>query len=312
MVSVQGMRRLARPVVRAAARWIAGATTTRRFNGARVRLPRRAAMHVPPFRDVVYEPHEWYAVEAAGRAGNSFLDVGANIGVLTTLMSRIAGPSGRVIAVEPQPQVYALLVDVLRRNACANTTPVQALLLDRCGAADLQISTATPLGVGSTVLAHEVAGITVRVPALTIDALYGLHDTVDYIKVDAEGAEHRILRGAAEVLGRCRPVVQVEVHGQYLAAAGESVHDLFDFMERQAYSCLNLAVAGETTADEFMQNTHYHVYHPETGEDLAHLGYGHVLFLPRERTEVREVVRADVRFSPANNSLHLRPLGTPS
>lgn len=293
------IRTLARPLVRTASRLLASTTTTRRFNGVRMRLPRGAAMHVPPFRDVAYEPHEWFAVEAAGRPGGSFLDVGANIGVLTTLMSRVAGPTGRVMAVEPQPAVYALLVEVLRRNGCANATPVQALLLDRCGAADLRVSSATPLGVGSSVLAHEIDAATIRVPAITVDALYAPRDTVDYIKVDAEGAERRILCGAAEVLGRCRPVVQVEVHGQYLSAAGESAGDLFDLMQTQRYICLNLATSKETDAEQFLLNTHYHVLDPASGEDLAYRGYGHVLFVPRERDDLWHLFRKDARIARA-------------
>lgn len=288
------------PALRVALRWLNGSTTLRRFNDTRVRVPRRVAMHIPAFVRVRYEPHEWFSVEVFGRPGGSFLDVGANIGVLTLQMSRVAGAAGRVRALEPQPAVFALLVELLDRNRCRNVNPLQALLLDRVGVADLHISDATPLGVGSSVLTHDEQGAVIRVAALTIDVLYDSDETVDYIKIDAEGAERAILRGAARTLARCRPVVQVEIHGQLMPAAERPVHELFAFMDAQGYVCVNLATQREADADEFMENTHYHVTDPVTGEDLAYRGYGQVLFVPRERDDLRALALTDARLSPVS------------
>lgn len=292
MTPVRWARRAARPFARLAAAAVTGVTRVRRINGTTIRLPRRAARHMLPFVDVAYERAEWDAVTAFGSPGQSFLDVGANIGVLTVAMSRAAGPTGRVLAMEPQPRVYCLLTETLALNGCANAAPVQALVSDTCGAASFFVSAATELGVGSSMFASEAGMTELRVPTVSIDALYEAPARLDFLKIDAEGAEHRILRGAGAVLARCRPLVQVEVHGQYMAAAGESVAAMFADMAAHEYDCVNLLTWARVDAASFLTNTHYHIHDPATGEDLAYQGYGQVLFVPRERSDIGRLLDA--------------------
>lgn len=287
-----GLRKVGRPVAVAAEAALASLTTLRTLNGERVRLPRGAARYVRPFVNVPYEIQEWRPIVALGRAGQTFVDIGANIGVLAMAMSRVAGAQGRVLAIEPQPRVYCLLTEALRMNGCENATSMQALVLDRCGVAKLCVSTATPLGVGSSVAGDGSMGAELLVPAVTIDALFEAPATVDYVKIDAEGAERTILAGAADVLARARPLVQVEVHGQYYENRDEGIASLFGLMEESGYWCLNLADGRPTSAAEFAHNTGYTVIEPSTGRDLARFGYGQVLFVPVERDDVMPTLQA--------------------
>jgi hypothetical protein len=109
---------------------------------------------------------------------------------------------------------------------------------------------------------------------------------LDYIKIDTEGAELRILRGARRTLTRQRPVVQIEVHGPFMAQGGDTVEALFQFMREHRFRIFNAATGQETTEKEFLTCTHCHAVRPFTGTDMAYEGYGQVVCIPEERPEL--------------------------
>lgn len=238
-----------------------------------------------PIRSVPYEVYEWEAVTAFGKSGNTFLDIGANVGILSIAMSRIAGEGGKVVACEPNPGVYSLLCETVILNSCHNITPLQILLDDEIGFSDLHVSPVGTLGVRSSVANADPGAKTISLPSLTIDFLTDGIGETNYMKIDVEGTELRILRGAQETLKRDRPLVQVEVHGQFLPMVGDTVGDLFNFMSRSGFRAINLVTMREVKALEFEKCTHLHVLDPLTREDLAYNGYGQVLFIPEEKYE---------------------------
>ena len=139
--------------------------------------------------------------------GRTVLDIGANIGVHTVDMSRLAGASGVVHAFEPQRLVFHLLCANVALNSCANVFTHHAAV----GAA------------GGTLLVpaldpeqrHNYGGLSLLdsrpgepVPLITVDGLR-LGDC-QFIKLDVEGMETEALRGAVATIGRFRPILYVE------------------------------------------------------------------------------------------------------
>jgi Methyltransferase FkbM domain len=78
------------------------------------------------------------------------------------------------------------------------------------------------------------------VVATTLDSLLGALDVpqVDFVKIDVEGAEMAVLKGASRVLESDRPIIQLEVQERSLAAQGASASDLFALLEHQRYEIL--------------------------------------------------------------------------
>jgi len=144
------------------------------------------------------------------------------------------------------------------------------------------------LGVRSSVANVDVGAKAVKFPSLTVDFLAQTFSKFDYVKIDVEGAELRILYGAKQTLANCKPLVQVEVHGHFMCKIGDTVKNLFDFMAENGYESINLITMTKVTATEFMHCTHHHVQGTATGEDIAFQGYGQVLFVPQEREDVFE------------------------
>src|SRR5262249_17480823 len=119
---------------------------------------------------------------------------------------------GRVLAVEPVPQTFALLAHNVRLLPHANVTLLNIAASDRGTAAGMAVP-ADAAGRENGYLAHltdQPTGLTVRRPPL--DAL-PLPTRVSLVKLDAEGHELAVLRGMAGLLKRDRPALIVEVSG---------------------------------------------------------------------------------------------------
>ena len=139
------------------------------------------------------------------------VDGGAGFGAYSAPMARLVGRSGRVIAYEPLPEVFAELERAMRRRA--NVSCRRRALSDRDGGAELHV----PLLWGSLpepALAsverppgpHDAC----RVQLVRLDALAGEIGRCDFVKLDVEGHEHEALRGGAALIARERPLIQLE------------------------------------------------------------------------------------------------------
>lgn len=144
------------------------------------------------------------------KPGQTVLDVGANIGVHTLPLARLVGPSGKVLAFEPQRLVFYMLCGNVAQNnldhvhcfhAAVGETPGQISVPELDGAAEqnfggLELSpTATPPGI-------------TKVPLLRIDDLRLA--VCHLLKIDVEGMERQVLLGARETIERFRPLLYLE------------------------------------------------------------------------------------------------------
>jgi FkbM family methyltransferase len=143
------------------------------------------------------------------------VDVGANAGLYSMIAAKRAGPSGRVIAFEPSPRELRQLRTHLRLNSCANVVIEEVALGDAIGHGDLLVVEGHETGCNSFHLSESDAAATrpLRVVISTLDEYYrqGRLPRVDFIKLDVEGAELSVLRGAARLFHDLRPVLLCEI-----------------------------------------------------------------------------------------------------
>jgi FkbM family methyltransferase len=169
-------------------------------------------------------------------AGDLVVDIGANIGILTDLFARWVGPSGRVIAIEPEPVNIAALQRRMKRPDLAPIVQiVPAAAGDRNGRILLRV---TPHHPGDHhLVAFDKAGDTVEVDSVTLDALLASHDSrcPSLLKIDVQGEELSVLQGAQQTLASCRPVVLIEVDRNALARAGANELEISRFLEALGY-----------------------------------------------------------------------------
>jgi FkbM family methyltransferase len=188
-----------------------------------------------------YEPAVIAAVRENLRAEDTCLDVGGHVGYLSVLMAKIVGPAGKVVAFEPMPDSFEVLRENVRLNHLENVEMVQAAVGETETELSLVFETSERLSWTPSVIGHSVRGErgSIRVPAVALDTYVetkGLRPRL--IKIDVEGAELGVLRGARQTLLKHKPVVVVEVHGP----GGEHEHDVLAFLKSCGYSARPIEV----------------------------------------------------------------------
>jgi FkbM family methyltransferase len=203
-------------------------------------LDRRSHLFARVASEGAYEP-ELAAVCAANLdPTRDAIDVGANVGFYTNLMARqLRGR--RVLAIEPTPNALSRLKHNLERNGVAERTIVfEGIAADREGVRRLNIVVGkeeySSVGALAHPSIHEERSETREVQASTIDALVQRHGLdPGFIKIDVEGAEYEVLRGAEATLKKHRPIVLSELSAALLQSNGSSAAAVIEFMRRLAY-----------------------------------------------------------------------------
>ncbi len=248
-----------------------------------LRIPARARfrrwnfrLHLPPkwsgggctspylFREH-YEP-ELALLERFLQPGMVFVDGGANTGVFTFTAAQLVGPSGRVVAFEPGAACFQALNESAKLNCSQHVCLRNQAISNSSGTARLyhhdRQENSFSLGGGGDVGFEEVE-------ITTLDRMAeeeGLA-RIDFIKLDVEGAEEFVLRGAAGSLERWRPIVLFEVNPQATARLKLSADGACSFLTNCGYHLFEMDEGGALSAIELM------------GE------FGNVLAVPAERVE---------------------------
>jgi FkbM family methyltransferase len=164
-----------------------------------------ARMRLYPYRNVCekrilftpqfFDPGELAALKARLTEGFVFLDIGANIGGYSLFVAAHAGPTARVLAIEPQPDIYERLVYNLRLNSFPSVKAVACAVADKEGELTLFVDPENK-GESSLKIMSEVSSAgSIKVPAkrlLTLIEEQGFTH-IDAAKLDTEGAEDIIL-----------------------------------------------------------------------------------------------------------------------
>ncbi len=160
--------------------------------------------------------------------GNWVVDVGANIGNYTLELSRLVGPTGRVIAVEPLPATFHILARHVALARCNNVTLLNVAAsngFSECGMTTPYFDS----GLRNPYQSKLSDDGESTVLAIALDGL-GVEAPVRLVKIDVEGHEMDVLRGMEGLIKRCHPILIVEGDRQefveFLAPFGYTRHVL--------------------------------------------------------------------------------------
>jgi len=186
-----------------------------------------------------YEEAEKLEIVRAMPREGVFLDIGANIGLFSTYVSKLL-PQARCYAFEPS----ALLAECIRRTCRLSPFPrieVQELCLsDREGTVDLHMhrknSGGNSIIEGNIGTAEQGAALSVK--SLTMDTWVSQAQVprVDVIKIDVQGAEMLVLRGGKKTIERYKPTLLIEIENPNLIPAGTEWRKLLQEMFAESYS----------------------------------------------------------------------------
>jgi FkbM family methyltransferase len=132
------------------------------------------------------------------RKGLKVIDVGAHIGVYSLRAARIVGEQGLVISIEPYIGNFKILVDNIKLNRRSNVIPLNVALSNYCGTGKLFINS---FHTGKHSITFSDSKISSIVSVKTLDSIVkNMNFYPDVVKIDAEGEELNILKGATEIL----------------------------------------------------------------------------------------------------------------
>lgn len=142
------------------------------------------------------------------------LDIGSHIGFYTLLMAKIVGPKGTVYAFEPLPVNFRILEDNVRMNHLDNVRIFPKAVSDGSGTATLLLDDDHELpGKSSLTYRSSQGERLLEVETVTIDEFMSSEQlSVNFIKIDVEGAEELVLKGALETIQQHRPILLIELH----------------------------------------------------------------------------------------------------
>jgi FkbM family methyltransferase len=191
-----GARRLALILRRLAIRTLRGRPLDVERYGARMRLHpynnncEKKVAFTPQF----FDPAERKLLAERLRPDCVFIDVGANIGAYALFVAGLSGPGARILAVEPQPDIFDKLAYNIAQNPFGTVKAVACAVADKAGELTLFVDQRNS-GESSLKVVGTNEGAAIRVPAVPLlDLVRGESiDRIDAIKLDVEGAEDLIL-----------------------------------------------------------------------------------------------------------------------
>jgi FkbM family methyltransferase len=192
------------------------------------------------------EPFEWFCFRAPEMVAEldaflahaadrrRFLDVGACHGLFSLAFTQ-GRPDSEAVAVEPSPLAWEVLESNLRRNAGARVTPLQVAV----GAAPGRLTMRYSWHHLEAAAAGDPGAV--EIALRTVDRLCAeLGFRPDLVKIDVEGYELAVLRGAREVLEESRPLLFLEIHPARIAELGGSIGELTDLLAELGYRICGL------------------------------------------------------------------------
>ena len=186
-----------------------------------------------------YEPATIALFNRLIKPGDTVIDIGANLGVMTLAAAKLVGETGKVIAFEPHPGIFARLQENVRLNGFPNVAIHQCALGSQPG--KLTLYDRPAIGIGGASLVSGAGGqpsAEVQVSRLD-DILVGAAPA--FIKMDVEGFEVEVLKGAPETLQRCKTAIVMEFSPHLPTPDGDPFGPYEIIMRTGLYDCFKFA-----------------------------------------------------------------------
>jgi FkbM family methyltransferase len=177
--------------------------------------------------------------EVTGR-GSTVLDLGSNVGFYTLLAAELVASSGRVYAFEPVQRNIEFLRRHIALNKMTNVTVIQAAVCESTGRRRFQFHKSAAMGHLSDAGQTEVSTVTLD------DFVFKWGASPNAIKIDVEGAELSVLKGAREMLSQHRPALLLATHSRSLR------DQCLDLIAEHGYLVRAIGSNDPEGADEFL------------------------------------------------------------
>lgn len=206
----------------------------------------------PFFVGAGFEESETALLRGLAKPGMRVIDVGASIGLYTVLLGKLIGPTGHVLSFEPFPPVVNYLKQNIKLNELNNVTVIEKAVAEEEGTLDFHVypkgcDVYNSLGAANRPEEQIQAVQTIPVVVTSLDAVANKAgiETIDLLKIDVEGAEERVLKGAEKLIRRS-PKVQIvmEIYEPSAQQCGCSSARLIKMLSEWGFSMFEIGPGG--------------------------------------------------------------------
>ena len=184
-----------------------------------------------------FEPYELGVVRKLVRPGDVFFDIGANVGFYSLMASQLVGGEGVVHAFEPASFAYEVLSKNIRLNRASNVVANRVAVGETGGEVELFVNRESGLSSLGQTGRGQVVGAE-KVPSVSLDEYMDQHEIsrVNFLKIDVEGYEGHVLRGARRLIEYERDLaILCELAYKNFTPLGFSINGVIDWMRERVY-----------------------------------------------------------------------------
>ena len=211
------------------------------INGLRLRIYPGNEVFRSIFVRGIYDPSLVTVINKLLPSEGVFIDVGANMGYCSLLMSKTVGEDGKVFAIEPSERDFLRLVDNVSLNKLDNVNVYRLAISNKSGIAKISIAPEERSALNTLGEAFSNKGIeelrTEEVSSTTLDKFVEQEEInrIDVIKMDIEGSEFKALKGARNSIEKYRPTLIVGSNRNSLGANGSSIEEVLRALKELRY-----------------------------------------------------------------------------
>ncbi|MGC4100316.1 FkbM family methyltransferase [Ferruginibacter sp.] len=188
-----------------------------------------------------YEVDKTDFIKIHCKEGNVVFDIGAHMGVFSYFLACQVGKTGKVFSFEPAPLTYKMLQHTIAYNHLENTVEAnQMAMAEKAGELTFYIYSNSKISSGNSLSPLNPAGTShgITVKTVTLDDFFEEKklSRLDFIKIDAEGAELEILKGGQKTIRQYKPYITLEVHPRVFVPSDKIMIELFDLIVSMGYT----------------------------------------------------------------------------
>jgi FkbM family methyltransferase len=178
------------------------------------------------------------------REGDNFVDIGANVGMISLLAAHLVGDNGTVRSFEPNPKCADRIEALIKANDLQNLTLRRNAVADVPGQLQLKVPEHTGMGTLADIPEEHVEVYSNRyvVDVVRGDDVLAGDTPIQIMKIDVEGYECKVLAGCGQAIRKWQPFIITEVVPEHLQRAGSSSEELFALMHSYGYKGYGLAI----------------------------------------------------------------------
>ncbi len=170
--------------------------------------------------------------------GMTVIDIGAHLGLMSVIISKLIGDKGKIYSFEPTPKTFAIFKDIIKKNNGDKIIfPFNKAVSNFDGKMDFFVDENEGSNANSLVGRKDKSRISEKMDVTTLDTFVKEMklDKLDLIKIDAEGSELDVLHGALETFEKFKPKIVLAIHPSLIKNNNQNIGDIFDVIHSLEY-----------------------------------------------------------------------------